>query len=78
MMGYMCPANVLSLPRTYEITLPTSGHLVFALHFHVVFHSQDQAFTHPLSCQEFDPSNALSSTSAPSFTCFLKHHDFPE
>jgi len=77
-MGRKCPANVLSLPRTYEITLPTSGHLVFALYFHVVFRSQDQVFTHPLSCQEFDSSKALSSTSAPPFTCFLKHHDFPE
>ena len=44
-MGRKCPANILSLPRTYEITLPTSGHLVFALHFHVVFGSQDQVFT---------------------------------
>lgn len=77
-MGCKCPANVFFLPRTYETTLPVVGHLVFALQFHVVFHSQDQVITHTLSCQEFYPSNALSSTSTPSFTCFLKHRDFSE
>ena len=75
-MGCKCAANVPSLPRTYEISLPISGHLVFALNFHVFFHSQDQVLTHTHSCQEFHLSNALSSPSSPSFTCFLKHHDF--
>lgn len=47
-MEYKCPVNVLSLPKTYKITLSLSGHLVFALDFHVVLYSQDQIFTHTL------------------------------
>lgn len=77
-MERKCPANVQCLPKTYKIILSLSGHLVFALDFHVVFHSQDQVFTHALSLQEFHPTNALSRRATLSFTYFLKHCDLPE